>query len=573
MDRPHSATSPTPTSGTRHALVFASIGLLLSGAAMADARVSCPTTAAPLQDLSDLRDGIVSEGEPVVAEGIASGVFMDEDELGGFYLQQSTGKEATGLFVYAPRQTPVRPGQRLQVHGEFNRHHERPQISHVNAVHSCGYEGRPEPIELHLPEDAHRLETFSDLKVRFPQTLTVTSNRELARYGTLTLAADGRLRHPGQTGQDTGPSHRNRTIELDDGSYRAQPDPIPYLDEYGTRRTGSTVEGLKGILTHAFGRHRIHPTATPAWNSGERPDPPPAPALDRLRIATANLENDFVTLGERGASNPSERERQTAKLDALIHALNADLLAAVELENATAAREGLLERLNASTRSRGEYSAIAHPAPGTDAIKVALLYRPEQVRLLDTTADEDPVHHRPPLLGWFEHAESELRFGAVAVHFKAKSGCPDSGDIDRGQGCWNLRRTEQAERLIQWIEEQQRGEFSEVPVLILGDLNAYAAEDPLQVLHRAGKRDLVHSDPTQAYSYVFRGKAGQLDYLLGPAPMHERVQDGDTWRVNADEPVFLGFDGRRPADGPWRASDHDPVWVDLNLDTTPRPNP
>ena len=47
---------------------------------------------------------------------------------------------------------------------------------------------------------------------------------------------------------------------LDDGSYRTNPDPVPYLNEQGTRRVGSTLDGLTGVLTHAFGDYRLHPT-------------------------------------------------------------------------------------------------------------------------------------------------------------------------------------------------------------------------------------------------------------------------------------------------------------------------
>ncbi len=536
--------------------------------ASADARQACPDPGSTPTPLAELRTGTVPEGTEVVAEGTVTGVFMDSDQLGGFYLQQGSGAAATGLFVYAPRRDPVAVGQRLQVHGTFTRHRGRPQLSQLDTVVTCADGEPPAPVDLRLPDHADRLGDHIDQPIRFPQRLTVTDNRDLGRYGSLTLAADGRLMHPGQTDPADSPGHQgaDRRIELDDGSYRAKPDPIPYLDDQGTRRAGSSVEGLTGILTHAFGNYRVHPIEPVAWTGGERPGPVPAADADHLRIATANMENDFVTLGERGARTPAERRRQTAKLDALLQGLDADLLGAVELENAASARETLVARLNARPGERGQYSAIAHPASGDDATKVGLLYRPERLRLIGTAADRDTVHHRPPLLGWFESVGAGDRFGAVVVHFKAKSGCPDSGDIDRGQGCWNQRRTAQAERLVAWIREQQTGEFAGVPVVVLGDLNAYAAEDPLRVLDAAGKHDLVHADPSTAHTYVFRGQAGQLDYLLGPDALHERVREGATWAVNADEPEFLGFAGRAPADGPWRASDHDPVWADLRLD-------
>ncbi|WP_018949450.1 ExeM/NucH family extracellular endonuclease [Thioalkalivibrio sp. ALMg11] len=557
----HNNPAPCVRRTLRGALV-----ILLFAASPVDARVACPHPGAEVAPLAELRAGDVAEGDAVIAEGIVTGVFMGPDQLGGFYLQQGVGPDSTGLFVYAPRLEPVEKGLHVQVHGAFTRHHGRPQISRLDRIQGCGHGELPAPLEVRLPDDASRLGEYADLRVRFAQTLTVTANHDLARYGSLTLSAGGRLIHPGQTGTAGTARDKDRRIVLDDGSYRAEPDPIPYRDDHGTRRAGSTVQGLTGILTHAFGDHRIHPTASLDWLAGERPDPPSTPGADHLRIATANLENDFVTLGERGAQDRAERERQTAKLDALLQTLDADLLGAVELENTEAARQQLVERLNAAPSPRGDYSAINHPGPGDDAIKVALLYRPDRLQLVGSAADRDAVHHRPPLLGWFQQPGSDQRFGAVVVHFKAKSGCPDAGDVDRGQGCWNERRTAQAERLVEWIREQQRDGFADVPVLILGDLNAYAAEDPMRTLAAAGKRDLVHDDPSSAHTYVFRARAGQLDYLLGPEALRERVSDGATWPVNADEPRFLGFDGRAPAEGPWRASDHDPVWTDLRPD-------
>ncbi|WP_017940695.1 MULTISPECIES: ExeM/NucH family extracellular endonuclease [unclassified Thioalkalivibrio] len=545
-------------------LVAAVVGLLAFESAQA--RSVCPDPGTERTPLSELRAGAIAEGESVVVEGVVTGSFMGPDQLGGFYLQQGSGAEATGLFVYAPRQDPIGVGQRLQVQGAFSRHRGRPQVSRLTHLETCGPEALPDPVALRLPDDADRLSEHLDQRVRLAQELTVTANHDLGRYGSLTLAAGGRLIHPNQTGTPGATRHAARQIELDDGSYRANPDPPPYLDEQGTRRVGSRTEDLTGILTQAFGGYRIHPTETVEWSGGERPSQVPEPDAHHLRIATANLENDFVTLGERGARNRAERERQTAKLDALLHALDADLLGAVELENAARARTALVSRLNARQTERGDYAAVAHPAPGDDAIKVGLLYRPDRLRLVAAAADRDAVHHRPPLLGWFETAGSDQRFGAVVVHFKAKSGCPESGDVDRGQGCWNQRRTAQAERLVEWLREQRRGDFADTPVLILGDLNAHAAEDPMRTLRAAGKRDLVHDDPATAYTYVFRGQAGQLDYLLGPEALRARVQGGATWPVNADEPRFLGFDGPAPADGPWRASDHDPVWADLRLD-------
>jgi uncharacterized protein len=542
------------------------VGLLLvvlggfflgAGPAVAD----CPGTR--VTPLAELRAGRVAEDRRVTIEGIVTGVFTGSDRLGGFFLQDGD-TPPVGLFVYAPalEGRGPRPGDRLQVTGRFARFHARPQVSRITDLNVCAHVGLPRPVELRLPRDAARLAELQDVKVRFDQTLTVTGNAELGRYGSLRLAAGGRLFRPGQGAVHARDPDSGRQIVLDDGSYRANPWPIPYLDTDGTRRVGDQVDGLTGILTHAFDAHRIHPIRIPVFHSSNpRPAPPAAPDAS-LRVATLNVENYFLTLGSRGASSRAELQRQRQKLTEVLRSLDADVISLSEVENRGGVLDDLVATVNRGAPNRQRYRAVRHAGAGTDAVRNALLYRPARVTLLGIDADPDPVHNRAPLLAWFRPAGNGEPFGVVAVHFKAKVGCPTQGDIDRGQGCWNELRTAQARRLLDWLNEVRR---EGAPVLIAGDLNAYAAEDPVATLLATGKRDLTtpHLPPPHRYTYVFRGEAGQLDYLLAGPALAGKVSNAGIWHVNADEPPFLGFTGRQPATGPWRSSDHDPVWADL----------
>ena len=541
------------------------VGLLLvilgflwgTGPAVAD----CPD--ARVTPLAELRAGRVAEDRRVTIEGIVTGIFTGGDRLGGFFLQEND-TPPVGLFVYAPalEGREPKPGDRVQVTGRFARFHERPQVSRITDWNVCAHVGLPRPVELRLPQDAARLAELQDVKVRFDQTLTVTGNAQLGRYGSLHLAAGGRLFRPGQGAVHARDSAIARQIVLDDGSYRANPEPIPYLDAEGTRRAGNEVDGLTGILTHAFDAHRIHPTRVPVFRAGNpRPTPPAAPDAS-LRVATLNVENYFLTLGSRGASTRAELRRQRQKLTAALRSLDADVISLSEVENRGEVLDDLVATINHGAPKRQRYRAVAHADAGTDAIRNALLYRPARVSLLGSDADPDPVHNRAPLLAWFQPAGNDEPFGVVAVHFKAKVGCPKDGDVDRGQGCWNELRRAQAERLLDWLNEVRR---DGAPVLIAGDLNAYAAEDPVATLLASGKADLTtpHLPRPHRYTYVFRGEAGQLDYLLAGPALAGKVSNAGIWHINADEPAFLGFTGRQPATGPWRSSDHDPVWADL----------
>jgi predicted extracellular nuclease len=577
--------------------------------------------------IADLRAGRVREGQEIVIEALVSAVFAQDQQLGGFFVQQGT-PEPSGVFVYAPDLArSVQSAQQIRLRGRFAVFHGRPQVVDPVLLQVCASRVPLEPVRLRLPEDLPRLERLREVKVHFPQKLVVTGNYPLGRYGSLDLSANERLfRTPGE---GTDPAQTAFQLQLDDGSYRQNPNPIPYLDAQGTRRSGDYLLGLTGILTHAFDAYRVHPTVPPQFESGNpRPPAPPAP-LDTeraFRVATFNMENYFLTLRQRGASTREEQRRQRAKLRATIHSLDADVLSLVEVENRPEAVQSLVDVINQGLPRDRQYRMLSHAGTGSDTIRQAILYRPQRLRSLGIASDPDPVHQRSPLLGWFApikasgtvsdnvsgnlsgtvldnvsgnlsgtvldnvsgnlsgnvsahawdnagsnvsgnaraHVSEDPRFAVVAVHFKSKVGCPRSGDVDRGQGCWNQQRVQQAQRLLRWIGEQKNGPF---PVIIAGDLNAYAAEDPVRLLLRAGKRDLVQEalPDTHLYTYVFRGEAGRLDYLIGDASRAFSVLSGGIWHGNADEPPFLAYDGRFPAEGPWRSSDHDPVWVDLRF--------
>ena len=112
--------------------------------------------------------------------------------------------------------------------------------------------------------------------------------------------------------------------------------------------------------------------------------------------------------------------------------------------------------------------------------------------------------------------------------------------------------------------------------LIVGDLNAYAQEDPITAIEAAGYTNLATQFiGPDAYSYVFDGQAGTLDYAMANASLTSQVTGVTEWHVNADEPDALDYNldfGRNPdifnGQDPFRNSDHDPIIVGLNLESS-----
>ncbi|ADU65682.1 Endonuclease/exonuclease/phosphatase [Desulfurispirillum indicum S5] len=535
-------------------------------------------SACPLPSTASLAE-VKAQSEQTInrsvrVDGVVSGVFTGRDQLGGFYLQQPSARKGqlpAGIFVYAPRlsgdqQQLLRRGAHIQLQATVSRFRGNIQLTEPQQLQSCGMvELVPVPFALPLP--AAQRADYTDLLVHIPGPLTVTSNFDLLRYGSLLLSSEGRLIRPTQHSAIDEDANHHRSIILDDGSYRAYPDPVPYLDALGTRRVGTTLpEGVKGILTHAFDEYRLHPVQEPQFrDDNPRPAPPPAPEPGHLRVATFNMENYFVTPGRRGASNQRELQRQRSRLLAAFHGLDADVVALMEMENHPRALQDWQQWVSRTQSDSREYRVIAGPDPGSDAIQVVLVYDRKRLELMGVDSLVDGVFQRHPVVGHFRDRGSDQRFSVIGVHFKSKTRCPAEGDVDLGQGCWNLQRTQQARMLL-----QQLGSPAESRFLIAGDLNAYGREDPVRLLQEAGMVNSLGAfdRQTQNYTYIFFGQSGTLDYIFRSSALNDLARGGGIWHINVDEPPFLSYQNPQHSrsDEPWRSSDHDPVWADFAFD-------
>ena len=109
--------------------------------------------------------------------------------------------------------------------------------------------------------------------------------------------------------------------------------------------------------------------------------------------------------------------------------------------------------------------------------------------------------------------------------------------------------------------------------VIIGDLNSYDLEDPIDVLKAAGYPDLIAEfNGPEAYSYVFDGQVGYLDHAMADADCYRwspvRRLAHQRRRTRPDR---LRHDVQAAAQdllyepNPYRSSDHDPVVVGLDL--------
>lgn len=478
-------------------------------------------------------------------------------------------------------------------------------------------------------------EPFEGMLVTFPDTLSVSEYFELARYGQVILTEGGRphtftaVNPPSAAGLiDHEIDLARRTVILDDTDNRQNrpvdtPNtpyyhPAPGLSTGNFFRGGDTIAGLTGVLHWSFAGQagtdawRIRPVVEEFSYAFTSVNPrPAAPEVEgRLKVASFNVLNYFLTVDTtssnnvgtcgpsgtldcRGADSAQELERQRAKLTRALIGLDADVLGLMEMENTPGVTPSLqiVEDLNAALGA-DIYDYVDTGAIGTDAIRLGIIYKRTTVSplgahaILDSSVDPRYIdtRNRPALAQSFEEIGTGARFTVVVNHLKSKgSGCgPGDDDTTTGQGNCNGTRTLAAQALADWLAGDPTGS-GDSDVLIIGDLNSYAKEDPIVALQSAGYTDLVAQfGGPGAYGYVFDGQLGYLDHALSNPSLTPQVADVAEWHINADEiPLFdYNDDVRDPGEAAFeeessvlplyepnafRTSDHDPVIVGLNL--------
>ncbi|MET8004724.1 ExeM/NucH family extracellular endonuclease [Nonomuraea glycinis] len=505
-------------------------------------------------------------GQTVRVEGVVTGDFQRGDQLSGFFLQDPTPDSdpatSDGLFAFArDTLTDVKVGDRVLVTGRATEFNGWTELSPVTAVDVCGT-GSVAPRNYRLPSD--RLEAVENVLLTFHQALTVGDHFNLGRFGEVSVSSGGRLFQPtDRPGVDPAANQR-RSLLIDDGSTRQNPATLPPIV-----RAGDTAVGVTGVLGYGFDRYRLQPTK-PIKYLATNPRPPrPFPVVGNVKVASFNTLNWFTTLGSRGATDAAEQQRQLAKLVAALKGVNADAVGLMEVENnGQTALQALVDAVNAEVGA-GTYAALSHPFPGTDAIQVGIIYKPGKLTPVGAArSSQDPVFSRPPLIQSFRRKSGGQPFTMVVNHLKSKGSCPAGGpDTDQGdgQGCWNATRVQQTQALL--------GLVKDLPgPLVLGDLNAYSEEDPIDTLEAGGMTSLTKRfvPARQRYSYLFDGLAGELDHMFAGKQLLKRVTSATIWHINADEPRVLDYDTEfnppelyRP--DAYRSSDHDPLVVGLTL--------
>jgi len=572
----------------------------------------CGETATRIAQIQGAGASSPLVGNSVSVEAIVVADYQNADQLGGFFVQDadshSDNNPLTSEGIYIASTTPVAVGDSVRVSGKVAETFQLTQLTETTVTVCASNQTLPTPATISLPVTSlDAFEAIEGMSVAIAQTLTVTETYQLGRYGQV-LLSNGRLQQPthlaepGAAANALQAQNNLNKLMMDDASNIQNPDPVifpaPGLSAENTLRSGDTVANLRGVITYDFGIYRILPTAAPEFiNSNPRPLAPVADSAANLKIASFNVLNFFNGNGAgggfptaRGANTAAEFARQKTKIVSALVGLDADVIGLIEIENDGYSSTSAIAELAAALNTATDTSAWKFINPGvnkigTDEIAVGFIYRSDKATaigktaILDSSVDAQFIDNknRPALAQSFRVNSNRAIATAVVNHFKSKgSDCNDIGDLDigDGQGNCNITRTRAATALVNWLNTNPTG-VNDRDYLIIGDLNAYAKENPITQIRNAGYTDLMNKFGGEAtYSYVFDGQAGYLDHGLASSALTPQVLFAADWHINADEPISLDYNTEYKstvqinnfyAPDAYRSSDHDPLVVSLNL--------
>ncbi len=271
--------------------------------------------------------------------------------------------------------------------------------------------------------------------------------------------------------------------------------------------------------------------------------------------------------GSQGPTSSSQQRIQYLKILEALSAVNADIYAVCEIEQGQGALEKLANGLTQELGRKFTYIDDGMSASGTWT-KSGYIYCSDRIERTGSMDNNNIGVANRKKLQAFRHKESGEVFVLGVNHFKAKVNGPTSGvDSDQGdgQGAFNNARTIEAQSVINSLKK-----FASVDpdVLLMGDLNAYAKEDPVIKLIEAGFKDLhqvFHADSSYSYVYSYNNyTAGYLDHALANATMAKQVTGMAAWHINSDESYRNSYKYSSQTDK-FRSSDHDPIIVGLRL--------
>ena len=529
--------------------------------------------ASPLLDQRVAVAGVVSLAPAQI--GSQRGFFLQSEPPG------SDPRRSDGLFVaWDAREGMPRSGERVRLLGSVRELNGVTALAELELLEPCG---RAPIAARRLTLDAAALaalgeagaaENWEGMWIQAHADWTLIDSSALESRGELGISPSGRAYaagHPLARAGTDGVLWKLLGMADAARSWLAADELSEHL-RLGARAPELSAVVLSGSPATLLATAPVDFHATP-------PARLQAPAPGALRVAALNLDNYFLQPGARGASSELELSRQRSKLVAALRQLDADILALSELENEALAPPAALEAaptpatslsdlisaLDAGLPSDLAYSVSESGSDGSDLIRSALVYRSQRVQPSSPAwFASSGDFERAPLLQSFQAGGRTLTVGVVHLKSKLCSGGPQ---LIGAEGCGAGTRAAEARALAALVGALPSAAQD---VLLIGDFNSDSEEAPLLELKRAGLADLFAGvAAADRYSYVFEGRATQLDHALASASLATALSNAQIWHIDADEPALFGYGLEHPPQAfrpdERRCSDHDPILVDFTL--------
>ena len=284
-----------------------------------------------------------------------------------------------------------------------------------------------------------------------------------------------------------------------------------------------------------------------AWTS---PVSLPDLGAARLRVVGQNARNylsDF-TASNADVTTEADFQAKTNKMANVFLALEADIVTICEVQQDDEILGYIVAEMN-SLAQTNVYTYItdgmtaSQSSDGYMPLKAGFIYRQDKVTPYGSSSSpytSGIYKSRMRIQAFKENATDEI-FVLSMNHFKAKSNStPDETEATRLQN---------VDRLLTALNKVT----TDPDILIMGDLNAYTDEEPIQRLITAGYEEQLVRFDANAYSYVYKKNPGLLDHAMANVSMAGQITNAATYHINTAGTYS------------YRYSDHDACVVTLCL--------
>ncbi len=544
-----------------------------------------------------------AQTSPLAGQSVTTTAIVTAVDSNGFYLQDPTGDDNTatsdGIFVFTSSRPSVSVGNAVQVEGTVSEfipggadtgNLSTTQITSPNIETLSTDNPLPEAVVLGVDRtppteiiDNDRLESYDPQQdgIDFYESLEgmrVAVNDPLAvsptnEFGEIFTVANNGANATGLSDRGTNniaPDDFNpERIQIQSDS-TISPEPTPEVN------VGAQLGDITGVVGYGFGNYEVNVTEafTPEPSDLQPETTNLTSVKDRLTVASYNVLNldpndsdgdgDIASGQFKQIANQIVNNLQFPDVLGLQEIQDNDGSVNSEVVDASLTYQTLIDTIVAAGGPEYEFLDIppeddqSGGQPGGN-IRVGYLYNPDRIDFVEGSLEqvEDPnlsdgnafEDSRIPLAATFLFNGQEVTL--VNNHFTSKGGStPLFGAVQPPVDGGVEQRIEQA----QVVENYTNDILETNPnanVAVLGDLNSFEFEPPLEVLENP-LNNLTETLPeNERYSYIFQGNSQSLDHILASDNLFDSTEF-DAVHVNAE---FVE-----------QASDHDPLLASFTIE-------